>query len=81
MFPPLKNSDWLEKHGKAGAIDVVVNGLNGAIEVNGNKYNNVMPPQQLTDRQVAAVLTYVYKEINKTDETFTIDDVKKYKKK
>ncbi|GJQ63877.1 MAG: nitrite reductase, copper-containing [Melioribacteraceae bacterium] len=81
VFPPLKNSDWLEKHGKAGAIDVVVNGLNGAIEVNGNKYNNVMPPQQLTDRQVAAVLTYVYKEINKTDETFTIDDVKKYKKK
>ncbi|RJP62988.1 MAG: copper-containing nitrite reductase [Melioribacteraceae bacterium] len=79
VFPPIKDSDWIKKNGKAGMIAAVANGMNGEITVNGKKYNNVMPPQQLTDTQMAAVLTYVYKEINKSNETVTVEDVKKYK--
>jgi nitrite reductase (NO-forming) len=79
VFPPVKDSDWIKKNGKAGMIAAVSNGMNGEITVNGKKYNNIMPPQQLTDTQMAAVLTYVYKEINKSNETVTVEDVKKYK--
>ncbi|MDZ7764450.1 MAG: hypothetical protein U5K00_08495 [Melioribacteraceae bacterium] len=60
-------------------VSVVVNGMNGPVTVNGTQYNNVMPPQQLSDKEVAAVLTYVYKEINNTDETVTVEDVKNNK--
>lgn len=79
VFPPVKNSDWIDKNGKAGMISVVANGMNGPVTVNGVKYNNVMPPQNLSDKEIAAVLTYVYKEINKSNETVTIEDVKKHK--
>jgi nitrite reductase (NO-forming) len=58
-FPPLAGSDFLMAD-KARAIGVVVHGLSGPITVNGKKFVNVMPPQgQLTDAEVADVLTYV----------------------
>ncbi len=79
VFPPLKNSDWIKKHGKSGMIANLINGMNGEITVNGKKYNNVMPPQQLNDTQIAAVLTYVYKEINNSNETVTVEEVRKHK--
>ena len=59
-FPPIDGSDWLT--GDAGLpIKVVLHGLQGPIEVNGQKFNTVMAPlgAQLNDRQVADVLTYV----------------------
>ena len=41
------------------AIGVVVNGLAEEIEVNGIKYNGVMPGVRLSDEDVANVLTFV----------------------
>ena len=42
------------------AVGVVVRGLQGEVTVNGQKFNSVMPAMtQLTDQQVADVLTYV----------------------
>ncbi len=42
------------------AVSVVLFGLQGAINVSGQAYNSIMPPQQqLTDQQVADVLNYV----------------------
>ena len=39
---------------------VVLNGLTGPVTVNGKDYNSVMPPMsQLTDDEVANILTYV----------------------
>ncbi len=58
VFPPLANSDYL-KADKERAIKVVLKGLSGPITVNGKPYNNLMPPQEYTDDQVADVLTYV----------------------
>jgi mono/diheme cytochrome c family protein len=58
-FPPLVGQkDWMgdcEKH--AG---IVINGLNGEIEVDGVKYNGVMTPQGdlLNDLQIASVITF-----------------------
>lgn len=45
---------------KKQLINIVLNGLSGEIEVDGETYHNVMPPQNsLTDQQIADVLTYV----------------------
>ncbi|EON75932.1 Copper-containing nitrite reductase [Lunatimonas lonarensis] len=58
-FPPLAEADYLNADVNR-AIDVLLYGLSGEIMVNGNKYNSIMPAQQLKDEEVAAVLTYVY---------------------
>jgi len=58
-FPPLAKSDYLNSNPKR-AIDVVLRGLSGEITVNGKKINSVMPSQNLTDDEIANVLTYVY---------------------
>ena len=37
----------------------MIKGLSGPVTVNGKNYNNLMPPQDLTDAHAADVLTYV----------------------
>lgn len=67
-FPPLAKSDYLNEDVDR-AIGVVINGKSGEITVNGEKYNNIMPKQVLSDREVASVMTYIYNswENNKTE--------------
>jgi nitrite reductase (NO-forming) len=57
-FPPLANSDYLRENPERG-ISVLLDGLSGEITVNGATYNGVMPAVQLSDEEVANVLTYV----------------------
>ena len=57
-FPPLAASDYLMKD-KKRAVDVVLNGLEGKIIVNGEEYNSVMPALGLDDEDVANVVTYI----------------------
>ncbi|URC10877.1 copper-containing nitrite reductase [Flavobacterium sp. B183] len=58
-FPPLAKSDYLNADSKR-AIKTILHGLTGEVSVNGKKYNNVMPAQNLTDDEIANVLTYIY---------------------
>ena len=58
-FPPLAKSDFLNANPER-AINAVLHGLSGEVKVNGKKFNNVMTSQNLTDDEVASVLTYVY---------------------
>jgi Putative multicopper oxidases len=59
VFPPLARSDFLMAD-KKRAIGIVVNGLSGKVTVNGKAYDSVMPPMsQLTDDEIANILTYV----------------------
>ena len=63
---------------KERAIGIVLNGLNGAVTVNGASYNGVMPAVQLSNTDVAAVLSYVRTSFgNKATDLVTLDDVKK----
>jgi nitrite reductase (NO-forming) len=63
VFPPLAGSDYL-KADKKRAIGVVLNGLTGAVTVNGTTYNSVMPPMsQLNDDAIANILTYVLNDL------------------
>jgi mono/diheme cytochrome c family protein len=59
MHPPLGQGSWVGRDPKE-LVAVLIKGLNGKVEVNGEIYNNFMPSQaQLTDEEMADVLTYV----------------------
>lgn len=58
-WPPLAGSEWLLNNPEV-PIKIVLHGMTGPIVVKGTEYNNVMQPwqDQLSDEQIAAVLTY-----------------------
>ena len=58
-FPPLNKSNWLTEKRKE-TIRAVKNGVKGPIEVNGVKYDNLMPDLGLTNEEVADVLNYTF---------------------
>jgi nitrite reductase (NO-forming) len=59
VFPPLAKSDYIAKDPKA-PVGVVLHGLSGKVTVNGTDYNSVMPPMtNLSDDEVANIVTYV----------------------
>ncbi len=60
QFPPLAGSEWVLGP-PATLARIVLHGLQGKINVNGETYNGQMPgmASQLTDAQIAAVLTYI----------------------
>lgn len=60
-FPPLANSDYLNAD-KPRAIGIALGGHSGLIVVNGKSYNSQMPALNLSDEDVANVLTYVYSQ-------------------
>jgi mono/diheme cytochrome c family protein len=73
-FPPLAGSDFLNSD-KHRAIHIVVNGLQGEVVVNGQKFNNSMPRFPLTDQDIAAALTYVYNSFGNSGKEVTSDEV------
>lgn len=59
MYPTLVKTSFVLGD-KSQLAQIVLKGLNQPIEVKGETYNNVMPAfAQLTDEQIADVLTYV----------------------
>ena len=77
-FPPLANADYLNADVDR-AIEVVLHGLSGEIKVNGETINSQMPRQNLTDTEVANVLTYVYNQWGNKGIEVTEEMVKKNK--
>lgn len=59
VFPPLAGSRWVTGE-PARVVQILLHGINGAIEVQGQQYNGVMPAfGHLADGEIAAVLSYV----------------------
>jgi nitrite reductase (NO-forming) len=76
VFPPLEKSDYLMAD-KRRSIEAVLNGLEGPIGVNGKDYNSVMPPMsQLSDDEVANILTFVRNSFGNQGEAVTAQEVK-----
>lgn len=67
-FPPLTDSEWVS--GDADRlIDVVLNGMQGEIQVNGRSYNGLMPQNQhLDDLAIASILTYIRSRFGKMED-------------
>jgi mono/diheme cytochrome c family protein len=62
VFPPLAGAEWVVG-GEKVLISILLHGLQGELEVKGNKYNGAMPAfGTLADAEIAAVLTYIRSE-------------------
>jgi nitrite reductase (NO-forming) len=79
VFPPLAGSDYL-KADKLRAVRTVLKGLTGPITVNGKPYNNMMPPQEFNDDQVADVLTYVMNSWGNDYGSVSAEEVKRVRR-
>jgi nitrite reductase (NO-forming) len=75
VFPPLAKSDYLADIKRS--MRVVLHGLTGKVTVNGQEYNSVMPPMnQLTDDEIANILTYVLNSWGNPGGRVSKDEVK-----
>jgi nitrite reductase (NO-forming) len=74
VFPPLANSDFLTAQSDKG-INIVLAGMQGVVTVNGQTFNSVMPPQALSDQEVASVLTYVHGSWGNSGAEVTLEEV------
>lgn len=79
MHPPLGPGSWVEKE-PAELIAIMMKGLSGKIEVNGEIYKNFMPSQaNLADQEMADVLSYIRSSFGNNLEPVTAEMVKKYR--
>jgi glucose/arabinose dehydrogenase/cytochrome c553 len=74
-FPPLAGSEWVTGD-KKRLIEIVLNGLQGPIEVKGQSYNNVMPQHSfLNNEDIASVLTYIRQNFGNTATAIHAEEV------
>ncbi len=75
-IPPLAASDWVLGD-KASLIDIVLNGMNDAIEVNGESYMGLMPAYNfLSDEELALILTHIRQHFGNNASPVTEEDVR-----
>jgi mono/diheme cytochrome c family protein len=61
IYPTLKNAEWVGAD-KDHLIEIIINGMTKKIVVNGIEYEDEMPKADyLTNKEIAAVLTYIRK--------------------
>jgi mono/diheme cytochrome c family protein len=75
QFPPLARSDFLNSD-KGRAIKILLNGLQGEVVVNGQRFNNSMPSFPLSNEDVANALTFVYNSFGNSGQEVTPEEVK-----
>lgn len=82
-YPPLAGSDFLKKltqgRERKKLISILKKGLKGPITVNGVDYNGFMPPavDDLSNSEIAALLTYVTNSWGNQAEPFSEDEIRK----
>lgn len=79
-FPPLGGSEWVVGD-KERLIKVLLNGLEGPIEVKGKPYNNLMPQHSFLNNEDAAnVLTFIRQNFGNKASAITPEEVNKVRK-
>jgi glucose/arabinose dehydrogenase/mono/diheme cytochrome c family protein len=80
-MPPLAGTDWVTGN-KERLITVVLNGLQGPLEINGESYNSVMPPHRfLKDDEIATILTYIRKSFGNQANAVSEEEVRRVRAK
>lgn len=76
--PPLAGSEWVNEKGFKRVTEIPLRGLNGAVSVKGQNWSASMAAMgaQLSDSDLAAVMTYVRTSWGNKGEAVTADDVK-----
>ena len=79
-FPPLVETDWVTGD-KDRLIQVLLNGMEGSIEIGGQVFNGVMPQHAfLSDKEIADVLTYIRSNFGNNANAVSTDEVSKIRK-
>jgi len=80
-FPPLAKSEWVSGSPKRLAA-IVLHGLQGEINVKGQKFLGVMPPfkDHLKAEDIAAVATYVRNSFGNKADLVTVETVNQVKR-
>jgi mono/diheme cytochrome c family protein len=79
-FPPLAGTPWVTGD-KKRLISIVLNGLEGQIDVNGKSFDATMPQHSfLGDEELANVLTYVRQNFGNKASAVTPDEIKEARK-
>ena len=79
-YPPLAGTDWVTGD-KQRLVSVIVNGLDGPIEVNGEPYHNTMPQHGfLSDEEIAEVATYIRQHFGNRAGDVTAEEVHEIRK-
>lgn len=74
-IPGLDQTDWVSGN-KERLIRIVLEGLEGEIEVNGERFDNVMPAHQfLSDDQISQVLTFIRQNFDNNASAVSIEEV------
>lgn len=75
LYPPLTDVKYFEEN-RDFLSCIVKNGLDGEITVHGETYNEKMPANpQLTDMDIAYILTYVTTNFGKSDSIYSTIEV------
>lgn len=79
VFPPLAGAEWVLESDPGKIIRIVLDGMQGPVEVKGQMYNNAMPPWRptLNDEDIAHVLTYVRQAWGNNASPVTVEQVAK----
>lgn len=82
VYPPLVDSEWVTGHPEVVAR-ILINGLNGPIEVAGNNFNGNMPAfgpggYALKDKDIAGVITYIRQEWGHAESDVTVQMIADY---
>jgi mono/diheme cytochrome c family protein len=76
-FPPLAGSEWMTGNPEV-PVRIVLLGLSGPIDVNGAKFNSIMPPPPgMTDASIAEAVTYARTNFGNKASAVTPEFVKK----
>lgn len=79
-FPPITNTEWVSGD-KDRLMSIILEGMEGSMEINGETYNGVMPQHSfLSDKEIANVLTYIRSNFGNEADDITIDEVASYRK-
>ncbi|WP_162341141.1 c-type cytochrome [Cyclobacterium salsum] len=83
-FPPLSETEWVTANrgpNRKRLISLLLNGLEGQVEVNGVAYNGIMPAHSfLSDAEVAGVLTYIRKSFGNNASSISAAEVAQVRK-
>ena len=74
-FPPIAGSQYVTGD-KTRLLNIILNGLQGPIDVNGKTYNGFMPPHKdiLDDHAIASIATYIRSRFgNKASGVYTTE--------
>ena len=81
LAPPLKQTTFVLGD-KTKLIDIVLNGFNEDVEIEGEYFSNPMPPfPQLSDEEIAKVLTYIRSNFGNKADTVTVAEIKARREK